>query len=390
MYAGKTIFRQLMEVVPKYEFQKIVKRHHGNYRVRKFTCREQFFCMCFGQLAFRDSLRDVTTTLNALDSKRYHLGLTNKIPLSTFSDANAHRPWQMYQDLAMLLVDQARSLYGNRPAELEEEVKQVFALDSTTIDLCLSLFPWARFHHSKGAIKMHTLMDLQGAIPLFIHITPGRVNDMNVLDQIPIQPGAVYIMDRGYIDFSRLHRIHTQGGQFVIRAKKNLKFYRKSSSPVDSSTGLRCDQIIRLTTPKTKKDYPNILRRVHVIDTDNHQDIVILTNIFSSTASQIADYYKQRWQIELFFKWIKQHLRIKAFYGQSINAVKTQIWTAVCTYMILIIIQKRFEFTVNLHTMMQVLSVSLLERMPITELFADPKLTETMEPNANQLGLFDS
>lgn len=388
MYSGKTIFAQLMEIVPKYEFQKIVKRHHGNYRVRTFTCREQFFCMCFGQLTFRDSLRDLTTTLNALEGKRYHLGLPNKVPLSTFSDANTSRPWQMYQDLAMVLIDQARHLYGKEQDELEK-AQQVFALDSTTIDLCLSLFPWARFHHSKGAVKMHTLMDLQGSIPVFISITSGRVNDMKIMDQIPIQPGAIYIMDRGYIDFSRLHNIHTRGAQFVIRARKNLKYYRKSSCPVPGGTGLQCDQMIRLTTPKTKADYPDVLRRVHIIDKDNDQDIVILTNIITASATRIADYYTQRWKIELFFKWIKQNLRIKAFYGQSINAVKTQIWTAVCTYIILIIVQKSFEFSVNLHTMMQVLSVSLLERMTLKELFSNPELTESMGTNANQLGLFD-
>ena len=236
---------------------------------------------------------------------------------------------------------------------------------------------------------MHTLMNLEGSIPVFIHITHGRVNDMNILDKIPIQPGAIYIMDRGYIDFARLYKIHSQGGQFVIRARKNLKYYRRSSSPVDTSTGLQCDQSIRLTLAKTKADYPDVLRRVHVIDKENDQDIVILTNIITSTAAQIADYYKQRWQIELFFKWIKQNLRIKTFYGQSINAVKTQIWTAVCTYMILIIIQKSFGLSATLHTMMQVLSVSLLERMTFKELFSNPELTENMESNANQLGLFD-
>lgn len=388
MNSGKTIFAQLMDVVPKYEFRKIVQRHKGNHRVRKLSCWDQFISMCFGQLTFRHSLRDVTTTLNALDGKRYRMGFRNTVPLSTLSDANATRPWQMYQDLAMVLIDHARNLYGKEQAELEK-TKQIFALDSTTIDLCLSLFPWAHFHHSKGAIKMHTLMDLQGSIPVFIHITHGRVHDMNILDNIPIQPGAIYIMDRGYIDFARLYKIHSQGGQFVIRARKNLKYYRRSSSPVDTSTGLQCDQSIRLTLPKTKADYPDILRRVHLIDNENDQDIVILTNIISSTAAQIADYYKQRWQIELFFKWIKQNLRIKAFYGQSINAVKTQIWTAVCTYMILIIVQKSFGFSVTLHTMMQVLSVSLLERMTFKELFSNPELMNNMESNANQLGLFD-
>jgi len=388
MYSGKTIFTQLMDVVPKYEFQKIVQSHQGNKRVRKLSCREQFFCMCFGQLTFRDSLRDVTSTLNALDSKRYHMGLRHKIALSTLSDANNNRPWLMYQELALILINHARILYGNDHTGLDKAT-QVFALDSTTIDLCLSLFPWARFHHGKGAIKMHTLMDLQGSIPVFIHISNGRLHDVNVLDQIVIQPGSIYIMDRGYIDFARLFNIHRQGGKFVIRAKKNMKYYRKSSNPVDHQTGLKCDQTIRLSSPKSKMDYPEILRRVHLVDNDTKQDIVILTNIESATADQIAAYYKQRWQIELFFKWIKQNLRIKAFYGHSINAVKTQIWTAVCTYMIIIIVRKRFEISVTLHTMMQVLSVSLLENMTFKELFLNPQLTESTKLHANQLGLFD-
>lgn len=388
MYSGRTIFAQFMDVVPKYEFQKIIKQHKGNHRVRKLTCREQFICMCFGQLTFRHSLRDLTTTLNALDGKRYHMGLRYKIPLSTLSDANNKRPWQMYQDLALLLIEEARKLYGNNEHDLKK-TNQVFALDSTTIDLCLSLFPWAQFHHEKGAVKMHTLMDLQGSIPVFIHITDGRVHDVNVLDNIVIEPGAIYIMDRGYIDFKRLHTIHRQGGKFVIRAKKNLKFYRKSSNKITTQKGLKCDQSIRLVSLKSKVDYPEVLRRVHLIDKESKQDIVILTNIESATAEQIAAYYKQRWQIELFFKWIKQNLRIKSFYGNSINAVKTQIWTAVCTYIILIIIHKRFELNVTLHTMMQVLSVSLLEHMTFKELFGDNELTKTIMSNANQLGLFD-
>lgn len=344
--------------------------------------------MCFGQLTFRHSLRDVVTTLDALDSKRYHMGLRNKVSLSTLSDANATRPWKMYQELALILIEQARKLYGDKQDGLKK-TQQVFALDSTTIDLCLSLFPWAHFRSTKGAVKMHTLMDLQGSIPIFIHITDGLVHDVNILDDIPIQPGAIYIMDRGYVDFRRLFMIHRQGGKFVIRAKKNMKFYRKSSVPVDTHKGLKCDQSIRLTGHKSKTEYPDILRRVHVVDKENNKDIVILTNIELATAEQIAGYYKQRWQIELFFKWIKQNLRIKSFYGNTANAVKTQIWTAVCTYMILIIIQKTYSFNVNLHSMMQILSVSLLQRMTLNELFSSSELKPGIELNANQLGLFD-
>jgi transposase len=268
--------------------------------------------------------------------------------------------------------------------------ESVFAMDSTTIDLCLSLFPWAEFREHKAAIKLHTLMDLEGSIPTFIHISDGRTHDVNVLDMIPIMAGSIYILDRGYIDFERLFSLHKAGGKFVIRARKNLKFYRKSSDPVDRRGGLQCDQTIRLTTPKSKGSYPEDLRRVHIIDNQHGQDLVLLSNIFSCSAAQIGTYYKQRWQIELFFKWIKQHLRIKAFYGHSNNAVKTQIWTAVCTYLIILIIQKSNHFSVNLHTMMQVLSVAVLQRMPLKELFSDQSLTQYNTQSRNQLGLFDS
>jgi len=388
MNAGKTIFSQLMDIVPKYEFNKIVHKYNGNHRVKKFSCWQQFLSMCFGQLTFRQSLRDVSSTLNALGSRRYHMGLRGSVPLSTLSDANSTRPWQIYQDLALLLIEKARKLYDQKQAGTAK-ASPVFALDSTTIDLCLSLFPWATFHHGKAAVKMHTLMDLEGSIPVFIHISEGRVHDVNVLDRIPVQPGAIYIMDRGYIDFARLFSIHQQGAKFVVRAKKNLTFYRKSSAAVEDQKGLKCDQIIRLTSGKSKSAYPEYLRRVHIIDKEHDQDIVILTNIMSSSAAQIAEYYKQRWQIELFFKWIKQNLRIKAFYGTSVNAVKTQIWTAVCTYIIIVIVHKSYQFDVSLHTMMQVFSVSLMERMTFKDLFSELELTDNTPLDSNQLGLFD-
>jgi len=384
MNTGRIIFSQLMDVIPKYEFRKIVAQHKGDYRVQKLTCWDQLLCMCFGQLTFRDSLRDLTSTLNALGSRRYHMGIKTNIPLSTISYANANRPWQIYHDLAMVLIVHAQQFYGNH--EVTESVK---ALDSSIIDLCLSLFPWAEFRQHKAAIKIHTIMDLEGAIPTFIHISDGRTHDVNILDMIPIMAGSIYIMDRAYLDYERLYHLHSCGGRFVIRAKKNLRFYRKSSTPVDRSTGLQCDQIIGLTGPQSKHRYPESLRRVHLIDSENNQDIVLLTNITDCDAEQVADYYKSRWQIELFFKWIKQHLRIKAFYGQSINAVKTQIWTAICTYLIMIISHKTNHFNVSLHTMMQVLSVAILERMPLKQLFSEESLTE-IEPHAcNQLGLFD-
>jgi hypothetical protein len=388
MYTGRLIFSQLMDVIPKYEFRKIVDRHNGNYRVRRFTCWDQLLCLCFGQLTFRESLRDLTSTLNALDSRRYHMGIKYKVPLSTFADANHSRPWQIYQDLAMVLIDQARKVVSDQ-SELERATASIYALDSTTIDLCLSLFPWAEFRSRKAAIKLHTLMDLEGSIPTFIYISNGRTHDVNVLDMIPIMAGSIYIMDRGYLDFQRLYDLHQSGGRFVIRSRKNLQFYRKSSTPVDRSQGLQCDQLIQLTGPKPKKKYPEPLRRIRLIDAENDQNIILLTNMKTCSAQTICDYYKSRWQIELFFKWIKQHLRIKAFYGQSVNAVKTQIWTAICTYLIILITQRTNQFNVKMHTMMQVLSVAILDRMTLKQLFSDDSLTEYDPQYRNQLGLFD-
>ena len=388
MYTGRIIFSQFMDIVPKYEFRKIVARYKGNYRVQKFTCWTQFLCLCFGQLTFRESLRDLTSTLNALGQRRYHMGIRTNVARNTLSRANSNRPWQIYYELAMILVKKALRLQ-EKDRDLDTIAESIYALDSTTIDLCLSLFPWAEFRARKAAIKLHTLMDVEGSIPTFIHISDGRTHDVNVLDLIPIDAGSIYIMDRAYVDFQRLYNLHQVGGGFVVRAKKNLKFYRKSSTPVDRNTGLQCDQIIRLTGYQSKQLYPDDLRRVHFIDSENDQDIVLLTNITDCDAEQIADYYKSRWQIELFFKWIKQNLRIKAFYGQSINAVKTQIWTAICTYLIIVICQKTNQFNVNLHTMMQVLSVAILDRMTLKQLFSEDSLTELDPHPRNQLGLFD-
>jgi len=388
MYTGRIIFSQLMDVIPKYKFQKIVDRHNGNYRVRRFTCWDQLLCLCFGQLTFRESLRDLTSTLNALDSRRYHMGIKYKVPLSTFADANNSRPWQIYQDLAMVLIDQARKVISDQ-SELERARNSIYALDSTTIDLCLSLIPWAEFRTRKAAIKLHTLMDLEGSIPTFIHISDGRTHDVNVLDMIPIMAGSIYMMDRGYLDFDRLYDLHQSGGRFVIRSRKNLQFYRKSSTPIDRSQGLQCDQLIRLTGAKPKKKYPEPLRRIRLIDTENDQNIILLTNIKTCSAETICQYYKSRWQIELFFKWIKQHLRIKSFYGQSVNAVKTQIWTAICSYLIILITQRTNQFNVKMHTMMQVLSVAILDRMTLKQLFSDEQHTEFDPQIRNQLGLFD-
>jgi hypothetical protein len=316
------------------------------------------------------------------------MGIRSKVPRSTLADANAIRPWQIYHELAQLLISQAQKLYHDS-SDLQKVTAAVYALDSTTIDLCLSLFPWAEFRSRKAAIKLHTLMDLEGAVPTFIHISEGRLHDVNVLDMVPITAGSIYIMDRGYLDFERLFSLHNAGGKFVIRARKNLQFYRRSSDPVDHSTGLQCDQTIRLTNPISKNSYPQELRRVHLIDKEHNQDIQLLSNITDCSASQIAEYYKQRWQIELFFKWIKQHLRIHHFYGQTVNAVKTQIWTAICSYLIIIIVKKSNHFSINLHKMIQVLSVTIMQRMTLKELFSGNSLTQSEPQPCNQLGIFD-
>ena len=388
MYTGQIIFSQLMDVVPKYQFRKIVARHNGNYRVRRFTCWNQFLCLCFGQLTFRESLRDIVATLDALGSRRYHMGIKTTVARNTFSRANTNRPWQIYQELAMVLIDQARRACKDQ-TELESLSDSIYALDSTTIDLCLSLFPWAKFRTGKAAIKLHTLMDLEGSIPTFIHISDGRTHDVNILDMIPIMAGSIYIMDRGYLDFERLFTLDQSGGRFVIRSRKNLQFYRKSSKPVDRTAGLQCDQMVRLTGHYSKQKYPKPLRRVRVIDQENDQNIILLTNMTTCSTEQICEYYKSRWQIELFFKWIKQNLRIKAFYGQSVNAVKTQIWTAICTYLIILITQRTNQFNVKLHTMIQVLSVAILDRMTLKQLFSEESHTEIELHDRNQLGLFD-
>jgi hypothetical protein len=389
MNSGKTIFAQLMDIVPKYEFRKIVQRHKGNHRVRKLSCWDQFISMCFGQLTFRHSLRDVTTTLNALDGKRYHMGFRNTIPLSTLSDANATRPWQMYQDLAMVLIDHARNLYGKEQAGLEK-TKQVFALDSTTIDLCLSLFPWADFRSTKAAVKLHTLLDLRGAIPAFIHVSDGKFHDVNALDLLLPEAGAFYVMDRAYVDFERLYHLDQAGSFFVTRAKRNLNARRLYSAPVDRSTGLICDQTIALNNFYAARDYPAYLRRIRYRDPETNKNLVFLTNHTLSPALTICALYKSRWQVELFFKWIKQHLRIKRFFGTSENAVKTQIWIAVSVYVLIAIIRKELNVKASLHTLLQILSVTVFEKMPLQQALEDSGGAENDADFSNQLNLFDS
>jgi hypothetical protein len=366
MLNDRYVFSQLIDYLPNYEFDRCVARYHGNRRIRNFSCLDQFLCMAFAQLTYRESLRDIETCLRALHKKPYHAGFRGVIARSTLADANEHRDWRIYADFAQILIAKARRLYqaDGFGAQLEQTA---YALDSTTIDLCLTLFPWARFRQHKGAIKLHTLVDLRGNIPCFVRITHGKAHDVTTLDTLPIEPGAFYAMDRGYLDFGRLHRLTSGLAFFVTRAKTNLDFSRRSSRRVDKTTGLRSDQTIVLCGPKTSKLYPDPLRRVVYRDAETDKRFVFLSNNFDLPALAIANIYRCRWQIELFFRWIKQHLRIRSFYGTSPNAVKTQVWIAICTYVLVAIIRKELELDHSLHEILQILSVSLFEKTPIIE-----------------------
>ena len=391
MYTGKTVFSQLMDFLPMYEFRKCVDRYDGNYHTSSFSCMDQYLCMSFAQLTYRESLRDIEACLRSRKEKLYHLGIRGKISRSTLAEANEKRDWRMYADFCQILISQARSLYADEDFGVELK-ETAYALDSTTIDLCLSLFPWASFRKHKAAVKMHTLLDLRGNIPSFIEITEGTLHDVNILDILIPEPGSFYIMDRGYLDFERLYVLTQLLAFFVTRAKKNNKFRRIYSHPVDRTDGLRCDQTIMLVTPKSLAGYPEKLRRVKYFDADRKKQFVFLTNNFVLSALTIAKLYKCRWQIELFFKWIKQHLRIKAFYGTSDNAVKTQIWIAVSTYVLVAIIRKRLHLELNLYTILQILSVTLFEKVPLDQLFANYNYKispESKEHLCNQLNLFD-
>ncbi|MFC1566787.1 IS4 family transposase [bacterium] len=368
MYTGKIIFSQIMEFLPIYEFQKCVKRYQGNYRTRKFSCYEQFLCMSFAQLTYRESLRDIESCLRAMKNKTYHMGIRNKVSRSTLCDANEKRDWRIYADFAQILIRTARKLYSNDEFGVDL-ANTVYALDSSTIDLCLSIFPWARFRKKKGAVKLHTLIDLRGNIPTCIEITPAKVHDVNVLDYLIPETGAFYIMDRGYIDFARLHTLHQNLSFFVIRARKNFKYHRLYSHPIDKNTGLKCDQTIVASGIGTKKQYPEKLRRIKYLDPDTKKLLIFLTNNFTLPALTIAQLYKCRWQVELFFKWIKQHLRIKAFYGTSENAVKTQVWIAVAMYVLIAIIKKQINVQHSLYTILQILSMTIFEKMSILQAF---------------------
>ena len=387
MYSGPLVFTQVMDFMPLKTFQRCVARYQGNFSVKHFSCLDQFRIMAFAQLTYRESLRDIEACLRAQNNKLYHMGIRSKVSRSTLAEANEMRDWRIYADFAHHLITIARKLYQKEPLAVELQ-NTLYALDATTIDLCLSLFPWARFRAAKGAVRLHTLLDLRGNIPSFIHISDGKLHEVNALDLIPLEAGAFYIMDRGYTDFSRLHTVTQASAFFVIRAKSNLKCRRLYSHPVDKSTGVVCDQSILLTITKSAGDYPDKLRRVRYYDAETDKTLMFLTNNFLLPAITIAQLYKQRWQVELFFKWIKQHLRIKSFFGTSETAVKTQIWIAISVYLIVAIIKKRLNIQKSLYTILQVLSVSLFERTSMLQLLTFYDYTNDTNSNVNQLNLF--
>ena len=349
MYNGQTVFSQIMGFIPIKKFRRCVDRYNGNYRVRSFTCFDQFLCMAFAQLTYRESLRDIECCLRAMRGKLYHMGIKGKVSRSTIAYANGNRDWRIYCDFAQILIHHARQLYSGDDFGLQLQ-ETVYALDASIIDLCLSVFPWARFRKTKGGIKLHTLLDLRGSIPTFVMVTEAGVHEVNILDELVPEPGAIYIMDRGYLDFQRLYALHQEASFFVVRAKTNTRLRRIYSSSVDRETGLRCDQIVLPTGFYTKKHYPEKLRRIVFVDTEKELRLNLLTNQMTLPALTIADLYRCRWQVELFFKWIKQHLRIKAFYGTSENAVKTQIWIAISVYVLVAIIKKRMKLDLSLYT----------------------------------------
>ena len=388
MNTGKTVFSQLMEFLPLHQFRRCVKRYKGDYKVQNFSCMDQFLCMAFAQLTFRESLRDIEACLRSMQSKLYHMGIRGKISRTTLARANENRDWRIYADFAQVLIHSARDLYSNDPFGLDLK-ETVYALDATTIDLCLSLFPWAKFRKTKGGIKMHTLLDLRGPIPSFVEITPAKIHEVNILDTLILEPGSFYIMDRGYTDFERLYHFTKSCAFFIIRAKSNFQGTRIYSHPVDKSTGLRSDQTIRLTGFYAAQNYPEYLRRIRFYDSEQNRYYVFLTNNFFLPALTIAQAYKQRWKIELFFKWIKQHLRIKSFFGTSQNAVKTQIWVAICIYVLIAIIKKRLKIEYSLYTFLQILSVTIFEKIDISRLDTDDENINTFVDSRNQLELFD-
>jgi hypothetical protein len=387
MFAGKFVFAQLMEHLPLHTFRRCVARYRGEHKVKSFSCLDQYLCMAFAQLTYRESLRDIEACLRAQASKLYHLGIRGSVARNTLANANAKRDWRIYCDFAQSLIGVARRLYADEPLGVELN-ETVYALDSTTIDLCLSMFPWAPFQRSKAAVKLHTLLDLRGSIPSFIFISDGRVHDVNILDRLVPEAGAFYVMDRGYVDFGRLARFETARSFFVIRAKKNLQLERRYSREVDRSTGLVCDQTVVLAGTYSPQDYAAALRRIKIRDLQSGSSVVLLTNNFALPARSIAELYRLRWQIELFFKWIKQHLRIKAFFGTSENAVKAQIWIAVSVYVLVAIVRKRLQISASLYEILQILSLTMFERTALNQLLADFARTPNDEQSTNQLVLF--
>lgn len=388
MNSGRTIFAQFIDFLPKYEFDKLVEKYKGNYKAQQFSCWDQLLIMFFAQLTYRESLRDIEACLKACSNKLYHSGIRSKGARSTLAYWNETRDWKIFAEFAQLLIPKTRKLYEKDNEFLNDIDGLVYALDSTTIDLCLNLFPWARFRKNKGAVKAHTLLDLRGSIPTWIQITDGKVHDVNVLDQLPVEPGAYYIMDRGYVDYARLYRIDQQKAFYITRAKKGFAQRRLYSAKVDRTTGLICDQTIVLVNHYSSKDYPDKLRRIKYYDAETEKTFVFITNNFQLSALTIARLFKERWKIELFFKWLKQHLRIRAFYGTSQNAVHTQIWIAVSVYLLVAIMKKEMKLKQSLYTILQILSVSLFERMPIQQAFQQIELQNETIHNPNQLNLF--
>jgi hypothetical protein len=388
MNIGQTVFSQILDHAPRYEFQKCVTRYRGDYQQKGFSCWNQFLSMGFAQLTYRDSLRDIEACLRSMHGKLYHMGFRSKVARSTLAVANESRDWRIYADFAQVLIAIARPLYARDPIGVDLD-QGLYALDSTTIDLCLSLFPWAKFRQHKAAVKMHTLLDLHGNIPTFLRITDGKVADVNILDEILPEAGSFYVMDRGYLDFRRLYEFTLSSAFFVVRTKQNLVWQRRYSHPVDKSAGVRSDQTVILISSESAKAYPDALRRVSYFDVETNKRLKFLTNNFALPAITITQIYKSRWQVELFFKWIKQHLRIKSFYGTSENAVKTQIWIAISVYVLVAIVRKRLGLEASLYQILQILSVTIFEKVPILQAFEAHDSQSDLLEDSNQLILFD-
>ena len=389
MNYGKYAFAQVFEFVSHNDFLKCVKKYNGDYKTKHFSCWKQFLCMAFGQLTHRESLSDTILCIQANSQKLYHLGIGNAISKSTLSKANENRDWRIYQDFALLLIDQVKVLYQGDSQLAIDYKDNVFIIDSTTIDLCLSLYPWAKFRKAKAAVKIHTKMDAKTSIPDFVHISDGKMHDVNFLDMITILPYSFYVMDRGYLDYSRLYRFHTAGAYFLTRTKKNFDFERLYSAQVDRSTGIKCDQTIKVCGFYASQDYPGKMRRIKFYDIETDRTLIFLTNNFELKAIEIAMLYKHRWFIETFFKWIKQHLKIKSYWGRSLNAVKTQIWIAISVYVIVLILKKKLKLTQSIYEILQILSINIFDKDPLYQLFNKSDLQYFKEQDYNQLKLFD-